>query len=186
MQGHPHSGPTAQRVLCGDWLYVSVGRCFQMGLAFKWVNFEESRLPSLKWAGHTQSVEVLGRTRRPDSLSWRECPPGGFRNIHIYLCSSSRSQLGHAGSFSCGMWPLRCSMWDLVPWPGMEPGPPALRALSLCLWTTGEVLALGFLNGVIFSKEVLRITSQGLYTIWFWVENKAALKLYSWSVWLTP
>ena len=27
-------------------------------------------------------------------------------------------------------------MWDLVPWPGMEPGPPALAAQSLSHWTT--------------------------------------------------
>ena len=30
------------------------------------------------------------------------------------------------GIFSCGMWTLGWSMWDLVPWPGIEPRPPAL------------------------------------------------------------
>ena len=30
-------------------------------------------------------------------------------------------------------------MCDLVPWPGFEPGPPALGALSLNHWTTKEV-----------------------------------------------
>ena len=30
-------------------------------------------------------------------------------------------------------------MWDLVPQPGMEPGPPALGARSLTYWTTREV-----------------------------------------------
>ena len=30
-------------------------------------------------------------------------------------------------------------MWDLAPWPGIEPGPHALRAQSLSHWTTGEV-----------------------------------------------
>ena len=35
---------------------------------------------------------------------------------------------------------LHCSMWDLVPWPGIEPGPPALGALSPSHWTTREVL----------------------------------------------
>ena len=34
---------------------------------------------------------------------------------------------------------LSCSMWDLVPWPGMEPKPPALGAQSLSYWTTREV-----------------------------------------------
>ena len=30
---------------------------------------------------------------------------------------------------------LSCGMWDLVPWPDMEPGPPALEAWSLSHWT---------------------------------------------------
>ena len=29
-----------------------------------------------------------------------------------------------------------CSMWDLVPWPGIEPGSPALGAWNLSHWTT--------------------------------------------------
>ena len=43
------------------------------------------------------------------------------------------------GIFSCGMRTLSCSVWDLVPWPGIEPGPPALGAWSLSHWTTSEV-----------------------------------------------
>ena len=35
---------------------------------------------------------------------------------------------------------LSCSMWDLVPWPGIEPVPPPLGAWSLSHWTTREVL----------------------------------------------
>ena len=35
---------------------------------------------------------------------------------------------------------LSCGMWDLVPWPGIKPiKNPALRAWSLCHWTTREV-----------------------------------------------
>ena len=34
---------------------------------------------------------------------------------------------------------LSCSMWNLVPWPGIEPRPPALGAQSLGHWTTREV-----------------------------------------------
>ena len=34
---------------------------------------------------------------------------------------------------------LSCSAWDLVSWPGMEPGPPALEVWSLSHWTTREV-----------------------------------------------
>ena len=39
---------------------------------------------------------------------------------------------------SCSMRALSCSMWNLVPWPGMESGPPALGAWSLYHWTTRE------------------------------------------------
>ena len=33
-------------------------------------------------------------------------------------------------------------MWDLVSWPGIEPGPPALGARTLTHWTTREVPGL--------------------------------------------
>ena len=32
-----------------------------------------------------------------------------------------------------------CSMWALVPWSGMKPGPPALETWSVSHWTTREV-----------------------------------------------
>ena len=35
-------------------------------------------------------------------------------------------------------------MWDLVPWPGLEPLPPALKLRSLSHWTTRGVLAFAF------------------------------------------
>ena len=38
-----------------------------------------------------------------------------------------------------------CSMWDLVPRPGMEPGLPALWAQSPSHWTTGDVLIYLFI-----------------------------------------
>ena len=34
------------------------------------------------------------------------------------------------------MWTLSCRMWDLVPWPGIEPGLSALGARSLSHWST--------------------------------------------------
>ena len=49
-----------------------------------------------------------------------------FGNLFIYL-----AVLG-----------LTCSMWDLVPWPGIKPGPPASGAPSLSHWTTKEILPL--------------------------------------------
>ena len=37
------------------------------------------------------------------------------------------------------MWTLSFGMWYLIPWLGIEPGPPASRAQSLSHWTTREV-----------------------------------------------
>ena len=46
--------------------------------------------------------------------------------------------------FSCIMQTLSCGLWDLVPWPGIRPGSPALGAQSLNHWTTREVSVLIF------------------------------------------
>ena len=37
------------------------------------------------------------------------------------------------------LWTLSCGMWDLVPQPGIKPGPPALGAQSFSHWTTKEI-----------------------------------------------
>ena len=42
-------------------------------------------------------------------------------------------------SFHCSIRTLSCSMWDLVPRPGIEPRPPESGALSLSHWTIREV-----------------------------------------------
>ena len=39
-----------------------------------------------------------------------------------------------------------CNMWDIVLWPGIKPGPPALGVLSLSHWTTRKVLGCLFFN----------------------------------------
>ena len=54
-----------------------------------------------------------------------------FFNIYfIYLAASG---------LSCSIQILACGMWDLVPWPGIEPEPPALGLWSLSHWTNREV-----------------------------------------------
>ena len=57
-------------------------------------------------------------------------------SFFIWLC---RVLVVAHGIFSWGMRTLSYSMWDLVPWPGIGPGPPALRAQNLSHWTTREV-----------------------------------------------
>ena len=42
------------------------------------------------------------------------------------------------------MQTLTCGTWDLVPWPGIDPGAPALGAQSLSHQTTKEAPKLYF------------------------------------------
>ena len=48
---------------------------------------------------------------------------------------------------------LSCSMWDLVPWPEIEPRPRALEAWSLSYWTTREVPS--YLIDVLYLPHIL-------------------------------
>ena len=41
---------------------------------------------------------------------------------------------------ACGIF--SCGVWDLAPWPGMEPGSPVLRVPSLSHWTTRDAPVL--------------------------------------------
>ena len=46
---------------------------------------------------------------------------------------------------SCGMWDaFSCSIWDLVPWPRIEPKPPALGTRRLVTGPPGKSLVLNF------------------------------------------
>ena len=67
-----------------------------------------------------------------------------FLKILIYL--AHRVLVVACRIFSCDMRTLRCGMWDLVPSPGIKPGPPALEAQSLSHWTTREGPILAFLR----------------------------------------
>ena len=53
-----------------------------------------------------------------------------FLKIFTYLA---------APGLSSSMRPLSCGLWDLVPWPGIEPRAPALGIRTLNCWTTMEV-----------------------------------------------
>ena len=55
-----------------------------------------------------------------------------FKNLKAFVYLA-------APGLSCGMWNHSCSMWDLVPWSGIDPRPPALGVWSLSNRTTREV-----------------------------------------------
>ena len=50
------------------------------------------------------------------------------------------SLVGACGIFCYSMEILTCGIWDLVPWPGIEPRPPALWVWSVSHCITREVL----------------------------------------------
>ena len=69
-----------------------------------------------------------------------------FFNVYLFGCAAC--QLWHMGSavflaacsiFSWGLQTLSYSMWDLGPWPGIEPGPSELGVWNLSHWTTRQV-----------------------------------------------
>ena len=49
-------------------------------------------------------------------------------NIYFFIC------LHRISPVACRIFDLCCGMWDLVLWPGIKPGPPALGAQSLSHW----------------------------------------------------
>ena len=59
--------------------------------------------------------------------------------LHWVLIAGSSIFVELCGIFSCSREALSYEMWDLVPWPGIEPQPPALGVRSLSHWTTREV-----------------------------------------------
>ena len=74
------------------------------------------------------------------------------------------SSLWYGGFFSCYVWILSCSTWDLVPQSGIKPRPPALRAWRLSHWTTRQVPGANVLSWEMFPEvQVLRRL--------FWVER---------------
>ena len=55
--------------------------------------------------------------------------------------------------FSFFSWPCLAACWILVPWPGIKPAPPAVKAWSLNHWTTRELPLFTFIYGVSAIQE---------------------------------
>ena len=66
---------------------------------------------------------------------------------------------------------LSCSKWDLVPWPGIEPGPPALGVQHLSHWTTREVLLQGYfvrekIRGLVENPQIWEFNPNEFCQLW--------------------
>ena len=69
-------------------------------------------------------------------LNYLGTPTKGLKSISLYIyfiLLIYLTVLRHMGSFNHGMW-------ELVSWPGIKPGPPALGAWCLSHWTTRKSL----------------------------------------------
>ena len=77
------------------------------------------------------AIHGVAESHTTDRLNWTE---------PCLSCSTQDlpSSLQHAESLVAAC-KLSCSVWDLGPWSGMEPGPPALRVWNLSCQTTREV-----------------------------------------------
>ena len=88
----------------------------------------------LKAGGEGDDRGWDGWMASPTQWTWSEWTPG-VGDGQGGLASMGLQRVGHDWvtelNFSCGMW-------DLVPWPGTEPGLPAV-GVSFCHWTTREV-----------------------------------------------
>ena len=108
---------------CGAQTLPSLGRTSVAGIAYLLMGY------------HTRRGD-------PDSIS---SPPllliPLWFFLYIFCCGTAKHRIftAECGIFICGMQTLSCGMWDLVPWPGIGPSPPALGVWSFSHWTTREV-----------------------------------------------
>ena len=91
-------------------------------------------------------------------------------------------------SLSCSMGTLRCGLWNLVPWPGIKSGLPALGMPRLSHWTTREVPQFSILNSnSLFSDYSLQRASAFLLlepkTVKFQKGTSCFKKRWNWEEW---
>ena len=77
---------------------------------------------------------------------------------------------------------FRCGMWNLVPWPGIEAGPPELGAWSLSHWTTRAICVSD--NA---ANKGLSCQSYGFSSghVWMWeLDCKESWAPKNWCFWI--
>ena len=104
-------------------------------------------------------VHRCGASTRPYSVfpkPWRPFPHPSHTSWDVILCLLFwlHQELTHLLFFFLikkkfiylAVLCLSCGTWDLVPWPGIEPGPPAIGPGSLSHWTSREVPAFSLVG----------------------------------------
>ena len=83
-----------------------------------------------------QSVFLKFGGMYTEAVYWQVC-----FNIYsfIYLAAPHLCCNTHDLSLVVALWIFSWGMWDLVPWSGTKPGPPAMGTLSFSHWPSWEV-----------------------------------------------
>ena len=89
-------------------------------------------------------------------IKWKVLLNHLFIYLYTYWFGCAASHLDIWGIFD-----LNCSMWDLIPWPGMEPGTLHWEQ-SFSHWTTREVLAFTCL---FFQSDTTEVTKHAFLWI---------------------
>ena len=115
----PRASLEAFLILNYLWLFLLTQGIPLLNPAKASVNYKEAKLAHI-WTHTYTHTHYTHKTRLVSNLS--------HANIYIYILI-----------FFYLSVPGLVYMWDLVPWPGIEPQPPVLGAWSLSHWTTREV-----------------------------------------------
>ena len=121
---------------------------------------QETRVRSLGWEDPLEKEMVTHSSILAWRIPWTE-EPGRLQ-------STGSQRVGHDWATSLSLFhfmpSLSCGMWDLVPWPRIEPGAPTLGRWSFSQWTNREAPARWILN-LWTSREVCLFASLLFY---FW------------------
>ena len=134
-------------------------RCKQ---CFEW---EEGTVMSGKWGGVIKALERI-LTERGQECGCRfvlSCWRNAWWASHAQALAWPVMNAPVFFFFFFGCTGLSYSMWDLFPWPGIEPRPPALRAWSLSHWITREIqcssliLWFGATDGFLMVNHLVKV-----------------------------
>ena len=89
-------------------------------------------------SGKSGNVEWPGRKGEESCQESRWQQRRIWRSNHLFIYLTTPGLRCSTEIFRCGTQALGCGMWDLVPWSGIKPGPPALGAWSLARGPAGK------------------------------------------------
>ena len=99
------------------------------------------------------TISFFRGSSRPKDQSWVSCIAGRFFTVRANGFLKYFQYLFILCIWLCAIFSLRCGMWDLVPWPGIQPRPPALGVQSPSHWTTSEVPGIHLKCPVLFTRR---------------------------------